>query len=76
MSQENVEVVRKALRVRERSSRTLDQRLGLRFPRLGAASGRLTGRLIGRLSPRSRLRQAALWRGVRLWPRGVQPPRL
>ena len=66
MSQENVEVVRKPLRVRERSSRTLDQRLGLRFPRLGAASGRLTGRLIGRLSPRSRLRQAALWRGVRL----------
>ena len=38
MSQENVEFVRKPLRVRERSSRTLDQRLSLRFPRLAAAS--------------------------------------
>ena len=62
MSQENVEVVRKPLAVRERSSRTLDQRLLLRFPRLNAA----TARLIGRLPPRSRLRQAAVWRGFRL----------
>jgi ketosteroid isomerase-like protein len=62
MSQENVEVVRKPLRVRERSSRTLDQRLLLRFPRLAVACLRL----IGSLPPGSRLRQAALWRGIRL----------
>jgi hypothetical protein len=34
MSQENAEIVRKPLRVRERSNRTPDQRLFLRFPRL------------------------------------------
>jgi hypothetical protein len=62
MSQENVEIVRKPLRARGRSSRTLDQRLSLRFPRLAAACLRR----IGRLPPGSRLRQAALWRGVRL----------
>ena len=58
MSQENVEVVRKPLRVRERSSRTLDERVAIRFPRLAAA----TARLIGRLPPGSRAR----WRTVRL----------
>src|SRR5215216_5859990 len=62
MSREDVEVVRKALRVRERSRRTLDVRLLLRFPRL--AGGYL--RLIGKLPPRSRLRQAAVWRGISL----------
>jgi hypothetical protein len=62
MSREKVEVVRKPLRLRERSRRTLDQRLFLRFPWLGAASFRL----IARLPPGSRIRQAALWRGVRL----------
>jgi ketosteroid isomerase-like protein len=62
MSQGDVEVVRKPLGVRERSSRTLDQNLALRFPRLVAPSLRL----IGRLPPRSRLRQAALWRATRL----------
>ena len=62
MSQENVEIVRKPLGVRERSRRTLDERLSLRFPRLAAA---FLGR-IGKLPPGSRLRQAALWRGVRL----------
>jgi ketosteroid isomerase-like protein len=62
MAQENVEIVRRPLRVRERSSRTLDQRLGLRFPRLAAANSRL----IGKLPPRSRLRQAAVSRNVRL----------
>src|SRR5215204_729243 len=61
MSQENVEVVRKPLRVRERSSRPLEQRLFLRFPRLVEAYARL----IGRLPPGSRLRQAALWRAAR-----------
>jgi ketosteroid isomerase-like protein len=62
MSQENVEIVRKPLRVRERSRRTLDQRLSLRFPRLAAANSRR----IARLPPTSRLRQAALWRAARL----------
>jgi len=56
------QIVRKPLRARERSSRTLDQRLLLRFPRLAAASFRL----IGRLPPRSRVRQAALWRAIQL----------
>src|SRR6266540_646602 len=59
---DNVEVVRKPLRARERSRRTLDQRLSLRFPRLAAANYRL----IGKWPPRSRLRQAALWRAARL----------
>jgi hypothetical protein len=63
MSRENVKVVRKPLQVRERSSRTLDQRLALGFPRLAAASARL---LLGKLPPGSRLRQAALWRATRL----------
>ena len=62
MSQENFQVVRKPLRVRERWSRKLDQRLSLRFPRLFAAYARL----IGRLSPDSRLRQAAVGRATRL----------
>jgi ketosteroid isomerase-like protein len=62
MSQENPEAVPEALRVRERSSRTLDRRLGLRFPRLAAVSFRLLDKL-----PRgSRLRRAALLRAVRL----------
>jgi ketosteroid isomerase-like protein len=54
--------VRKPLRVRERSRRTLDQRLALRFPRLTAP----VFRLIDRLPPGSRLRQAVLSRAVRL----------
>jgi hypothetical protein len=62
MSHENVEIVRRPLRAREVSGRTLDQRLLLRFPRLTAAYVRL----IGRLSASSRLRQAAIGRGVRL----------
>ena len=56
------EIVRKPLRVRDRSSRTLDQRLALRFPRLTAAYIRL----IFRLPPRSRFRQAAVRRGSQL----------
>ena len=56
------QIVRRPLRAGERSSRTLDQRLSLRFPRLAAANARL----IGKLPPGSRLRQAALWRTVRL----------
>jgi ketosteroid isomerase-like protein len=62
MPQENVEIVRKPLRVRERSSRTFDQRLSLRFPRVAAANARL----IGKLPPGSRLRQSTVWRNVRL----------
>jgi ketosteroid isomerase-like protein len=62
MSRENVEVVRKPLGVRDRSRRTLDQRLSLRFPRLAAAPFRL----IAKLPPGSRLRQAALWRAAQL----------
>jgi ketosteroid isomerase-like protein len=56
------QIVRKPLRARECSRRTLDQRVFLRFPRLGAASFRL----IGKLPPGSRLRQAAVWRTARL----------
>jgi ketosteroid isomerase-like protein len=56
------QIVRKPLRVRERSSRTLDQRLSLRFPRLAAANARM----IGKLPPSSRLRQAAVCRDARL----------
>jgi ketosteroid isomerase-like protein len=62
MSQENVELVRKPLSVRQQSSRTLDQRLGLRFPGLLAANGRL----IARLPPTSRIRQSLLGRAARL----------
>jgi ketosteroid isomerase-like protein len=62
MSAETEGTVRKPLRVREQSRRTLDQRLALRFPRLAAASFRL----IAKLPPRSRVRQAAVWRGFRL----------
>jgi ketosteroid isomerase-like protein len=54
-------VVRKPLQVRQESSRTLDQRLAIRFPGLNTASLRL----MARLSPNSRLRQAALWTAVR-----------
>jgi len=57
-----VEIVRKPLRVRARSRRTLDERLSLRFPRLAAAFLRQ----ILKLPPSSRLRQATLWRGMRL----------
>lgn len=62
MSQATVEFVRKPLQVRDHSRRTLDQRLALRFPRLSTAFTRL----IARLPPGSRIRQAAVWRAVRL----------
>ena len=65
MSQENVEIVRKPLRVRRRSSRTLDERLLVRFPRLAAAYVPRVARLIDKLPPGSRLRQALLWRSMR-----------
>jgi uncharacterized protein len=62
MSQENVEIVRQPLVVSERSRRTLDQRLALRFPRLAATGARL----VGRLAPTSRIRQALVSRNARL----------
>jgi ketosteroid isomerase-like protein len=62
MSQRNMQLVRKPLRANPGSGRTLDLRLLLRFPWL--AGGYL--RLIGKLPPSSRLRQAAVWRGIRL----------
>jgi hypothetical protein len=55
-------IVRKPLQVREHSSRTLDQRLAIRFPGLNAA----LPRLMSGLPPSSRVRQAALWRAVRI----------
>jgi hypothetical protein len=53
------QIVRKPLAVREPSSRSLDERLALRFPGVAAAYARL----IGRLPPRSRRRRsiAAIW---------------
>jgi ketosteroid isomerase-like protein len=62
MAQGDVKFVRKPLAVRKRSSRTLDERLLLRFPKLATASARL----LARLPPGSRLRQALLWRFARL----------
>jgi ketosteroid isomerase-like protein len=62
MSQENMKVVRRPLRVRERSSRPLDQRVSLRFPRLVDPYIRV----IERLPPSSRIRQAAVARVARL----------
>lgn len=57
--------VRKPLRVSRDSRRTLDERMSIRFPWLAAASNRL----LALLPPTSRLRQAMLWRGMRL---GIQ----
>jgi ketosteroid isomerase-like protein len=54
--------VRKPLQVREQSSRTLDQRLAIRFPRLSAASNQM----LVRLPPGSRVRQALVWRAIRI----------
>ena len=56
------QIVRKPLSVREQSRRTLDQRFLLRFPGLARA----IGRGIAKRPPRSRLRQAILWRTARL----------
>ncbi len=62
MPPHQAEFVRKPLRVTDRSTRTLDQRLSLRFPSAMDASFRL----IAQLTPGSRIRQALMWRGVRL----------
>jgi ketosteroid isomerase-like protein len=58
MSQEDI--IRKPLSGTHRASRTLDERLMLRFPRLFRA----VGRLALRRPARSRLRQAVIWRSV------------
>lgn len=61
----DVPIVRKPLRLREPARtgrRPLDQRIRIRFPSFAYASAPL----FGRLSPSSRVRQALLWRGVRL----------
>src|SRR5215211_1090690 len=55
------DIVRKPLRVRERSSRTLGERLSLHFPSLVHASARV----ISLLPPSSSVRQAVMWRGAR-----------
>jgi ketosteroid isomerase-like protein len=62
MSQENVEVVRRPFTVSSSKRRRLEDRLSLRFPGVRT----LLLRLLWRLPPRSRLRQAALHRGMRL----------
>jgi ketosteroid isomerase-like protein len=53
-------VVRRPLRVRERSSRSFDQRLALRVPRLTDRYSRL----IAKLPPTTRIRQAAIGRAA------------
>jgi ketosteroid isomerase-like protein len=58
MPRENVEVVRQPVAVADRSSRRLEERFALRFPRAVALLARATWRLYLRLPPRSRLRQA------------------
>ena len=55
------QIARGPLRVRERSRRTLAQRLALQVPALPNAYTRL----LGRLAPGSRLRRALVWRFVR-----------
>ena len=62
MPPENAAAVRSPVRARERSRRTLNQRLATHFPRLAAASARL----LATLPPASRLRRAAMARNVRL----------
>jgi ketosteroid isomerase-like protein len=62
MPRTTVEIVRQRFPVREKSRRTLDQRLSLRFPRLAAASFHR----ILELPPHSRLRRAAMRRTAQL----------
>jgi ketosteroid isomerase-like protein len=60
MSHESVEVVRKPFSATHSASRTLDERLMLRFPRFFRAVGRLSARL----PAKSRLRQAVICRSI------------
>lgn len=50
-------IVRRPLAVRDRTARTIGQRLLIRFPWLGTA----WARTVGALPPRSRVRQALVW---------------
>jgi ketosteroid isomerase-like protein len=61
MSRDDEQIVRLPLRVSERSHRTLDERLALRFPQLAAP----WFRLFASLPPSSRIRQALLRRVLR-----------
>ena len=54
-------VVRKPLSVSEGSRRTIDERVALRWPWLPA----LGARFIARLSPKSKIRQAVIWRAAK-----------
>jgi hypothetical protein len=58
MPRETVEVARTPLRVRERSNRTVEQRLGVHLPWLV----HIAGRQLDRVPPGSRIRQAILGR--------------
>jgi uncharacterized protein len=60
MSQENVEIVRLKLSYLERPTRTLEERLAVRYPWFAD----LWARMIALLPPKSRLRQALLSRTV------------
>ncbi len=58
----NPQVVRKPVPLREGKGRAFEQRFFARVPWLAASSLRL----VARLPPSSRLRQALMWRGIRL----------
>jgi hypothetical protein len=62
MSQENVEIVRQPIALREHTRRRLEERLAVRFPRASA----LLARAVFQLPPRSRLRKVFIRRGVQL----------
>jgi hypothetical protein len=62
VSQENVEVVRRPIRIREQSHRSVEQWLGLRVPRLLIG----VSRAVLRLPTRSRVRGVLLSRFVQL----------
>jgi ketosteroid isomerase-like protein len=62
MSPAKVTAVRQPLKAREGAGRTLDQRLFVRFPRLGRAMFRLAANR----PPRSRLRRAGLARAAQI----------
>ena len=61
MSEENVEVVRQPIALKDRPRRGLDERIYLRFPSVVA----FVTRAVWRLPPRSRVRRALLLRLVR-----------
>lgn len=62
MSRETTGIVRQPLAVAARPRRSLEERVGLRFPGVLA----LVDRLVWRLPPRSRLRRAPFGRAARL----------